>query len=115
MEDEKLLKVSLVVACSGMFVLFVILEFSEENVYKVEEIGELEDNSEVVVYGKVLSLVDREKVASFDISEQKIIRQKALLFKDSNESVGINEGDYVKLKGSMYKGNVVVNEIEKVE
>ena len=115
MEDEKLLKMSLIIACSGIFVLFGILEFSDEVIYNVEEVGVLEENSDVVVYGKVLSLVDGEKVASFDISEYKIVRQKALLFKDNNNSVGIESGDYIKLEGSMYNGNIIVDEIEIVE
>jgi len=114
MEDEKLLKISLITACVGLFVLFIIMWFSSEEVYRLEEVEELDENDGLIVYGKVDYVDENDKVRMFEIVEYKKIGQKALLFKENNESTGVEEEDYVRIKGTWYDGKIIIEEIRKI-
>ncbi len=114
MEDEKLLKISLISACIGIFALFCILYYSSEKVYSVEELKEVDDNTKITVYGLVKGLRETEKIAQIEIIEYRMIKQESLLFKDNNESVSVSEGERVKIKGEMYDGKLIIEKIEKI-
>jgi hypothetical protein len=114
MEDKILLKISLISACIGLFILFFIFENSEINVYSIDEINALEENDKIIVFGEVMNLNENDNVASFDISEYKIISQKAVFFKKANESTGLKKGDIVKITGTWYDKKVIIDNFEKI-
>ena len=114
MKDEKLLKISLITTIIGLFALFIISQYQEDEVYRIDEIDKLEDNEKLVTYGKVENIKESEKALNIDITEMKKIRQKAVMFKDSNKSSGVSNGDYIKIKGEKYNGKVIVEDIEVI-
>jgi translation initiation factor IF-1 len=115
MEDDKLLKISLATACIGIFMLFIIMEISEPDTYSIEELDAASENEEVMIYGKIESIRETEKVVEIAIIENKIIRRKALRFKENEDDMEIDEGDVVKIQGSMYQGDIVIEDIERYE
>jgi hypothetical protein len=114
MDDDKLLKMSLITSCIGIFALFIILMMTSGKVYQIEELKELDDYEKVVAYGKVVSYNEDDKLISMGLAQQKLIMQKTILFKENNKSLGIKKDDLVKVSGEMYEGKLVASKIEKV-
>lgn len=114
MKDEKLLKISLITTILGLFILFMVSQYQEDKAYRIDEISELDDNERLVTYGRVENIKETDKALSIDITEIKKIRQNAVMFKDNNKSSGINNGDYVMIKGEKYNEKIIVEEIEIV-
>lgn len=112
MNDDRLLKLSLMTACIGIFALFGILEFSSVRMYSVEEVIDIDDNEDIVMHAKVENVKESKKVVSFNIIEVRKIKQKALYFKEKDVDSGINTGDYIRIEGSKYNGNVIVDKYE---
>lgn len=115
MEDEKLLKISLITASIGIFLLFFIFQFLDHKTYKLEEVESLDDNEEFYVYGFVERIKETDKVAMLDLVEMKKIKQKAVYFKSENISINITEKDYVKIRGSKYEGKIVIDKMSLLQ
>jgi hypothetical protein len=114
MEDEKLLKVSLITVAFGMTALFIIMQVYPEKTYSLKEIENLSESEKVVVYGYVNRIVEADKYALFEISQIDILNKEAIYFKRRDESVKAEENSSVRIKGTIYQGKILVNEIEEL-
>jgi hypothetical protein len=113
MKDEILLKISLLTACVGLFMLFLIFYNNEINIYTIEELQELPENEKIIVYGEILNLKENDKVASFEIFEYKMISQEGIMFKKNSESTKLRKGDNVKISGTWYDNKIIIETIDK--
>jgi len=115
MKDEKLLKISLITACIGIFLLFVVLINTDEKVYSISEVKELEDNTDIVIYGTIMWSTETDKVLKLSIAEERIIEQDVLMFKDGKEEgEELMQGEIVKIKGQWYNGRIIADQVERI-
>jgi hypothetical protein len=114
MEDEKLLKLSLITVAFGMMVLFIIMQAYPEKSYSLKELENLSENEKVVVYGYVNRIIEADKYALFEISQMEILTKEAIYFKRKDEGVQAEANSSVRIKGTIYQGKILINEIEQL-
>jgi hypothetical protein len=119
MNDKILLKISLLTAVVGIFLLFIFLQKEEVRYMSVIEFKNLTtcqniNLKNVFIIGLVEKIDENNKTILLDLVEYKRIQQKAIYFKENAETLGINDGDIVEIKGNWFNGKLILNSIEKV-
>lgn len=108
MREKTLLKIALIVSLAGLLILYIIsgnIEIKEKTLEKIT----LENKDEMVkVRGIVSRLTDTEKVAIMEITQPAEVT--VVLFKGSNESIPIKEGNEVEIIGKVdeYEGKLEI-------
>jgi len=125
MKDKLLLKISLLTSVIGIFILFVFLQYEEVNVLNVTNFTDMinsncdSDSDEyfdnINIIGVVENINENNKTLLIDLVEYKRINQKAIMFKDSSDVIGINDGDIVEVNGNWYNGKLILNNIERIK
>jgi hypothetical protein len=114
MDDDILLKISLVSACIGLFSMFIVQSIAELPEYNVSEVKDAKENKDLYVNGKVTGFYEGEKSASIRISECRLIDQDIVYFKDNPDSINVTKGDQIRILGSKYQGKLIAEKIEKL-
>ncbi len=104
MEEKTLLKIAIICALAGIFILYLIsdnIEVSESSIGKIE--GEQIGN-DVKVKGVVKDVFNGEKISIITVTQPSDM--KVILF----ENVSIAEGDYIEVIGGIdeYEGEMEV-------
>ncbi len=104
MNEKTLLKIAIISALAGIFLLYLIsdnISIDESSIGKIEE----EDiGSDVKVKGRVEDVFNGESISIITISQPSDI--KIILF----ENVSLSEGDYIEVIGEIeeYEGEMEV-------
>ncbi|MCB9358313.1 hypothetical protein H6503_00120 [Candidatus Woesearchaeota archaeon] len=112
MEDSILLKISLITCCIGMTALYLVFIFMEETIVDIPNLKEIDDNTEVSVYAMIEKVIENDKVVQIEMMQT--VKADAVIFKESNNSVGLSEGDVIKARGNMYQGKLVIQKYDIV-
>ena len=106
MKEKTLLKIAIISALAGIFILYLISDnivIGESSIAKIEneEIG-----SDVKVKGIVNDVFNGEKISIITITQPSDM--KIVLY----DNVSIAEGDYIEVIGEIDEYNMLVDEIE---
>ena len=113
MQDKVLLKLSLLWALVGLFLLLLIANFTQPPEIKAIQ---LEDNLDkiVLVEGEVMNIIPRDTVTFIDLQDSSG-KIRVVLFDKLNS---INQGDKIQVRGrvELYKGEleVIADEIKLI-
>jgi len=112
MEDDKLLKLSLITAIIGIFALSIVFYFADFPEHSFEEIKELDDYEEFYTTAKILDYHETDKVIMLDLVQYKEIEMKAVYFKDEDSNISLIDPvmGFVRIKGSKYDDEIIVHE-----
>lgn len=103
MNDKFLIKVSFVCSLLGLLLLFIVTSFIEADEIKISEIDNNEDK-DVVVRGKVISIKNFDNLAIVEIAEIKsvnvVVFDKKLINFKSGENVVVS-GEVKDYKGKL--------------
>ncbi len=118
MEDDTLLKISLLTSIVGIFSLFLFLQLEEVEYMSVKNFADMSSQedamNDVYIIGIVENINENNKTLLIDLVEYQKIKQKAILFKEDSKLIGINDGDIVEINGNWFNGKLVLNDIEKI-
>ena len=111
MDDQKLLKISLITSVAGICCLFFIFELTDYNTYHVSDIiAGNNTEEEFYIIGRVNRVSETNKTIIIDLVEQKEIRQRVLYFKDT-EKISLKKGDSVKMLVSLFDDGLIASNI----
>ena len=108
MREKLLLKIALIVSLAGLLVLYIISDNIAIKEQTLEKITLVNKDEMVKVKGTVSRLTDTDKVTIMEIMQPTEIT--IVLFKGSNESTPIKEGNEVEIIGKVddYEGNLEI-------
>lgn len=121
MKDQDLLKISLITSIIGIFCLFIFLQLSEDEYMSIENFTKKIQNekidvlNDVYLIGLVENIDENNKTILLDLVEYKRIKQKAIMFKENSNLIGINDGDIVELNGNYYNGKIILDKINRID
>ena len=108
MQEKTILKIALIVSLIGLLILYLISDNITIKQASIEKIT-LDNKDEMVkVRGIVSRLADTEKVTIMEITQPAEVT--VVLFKGSNESTPIREGNEVEIIGKVdeYEGKLEI-------
>lgn len=116
MQENLILKISLIGALIGILALFFLSEYViKVDEVSIDKIGELSEGTDVKIKGFIENVKDLDKIAILDVAQLKSI--PVILFKSGN--ITIEEGDYVEITGEVqeYEGEMelIGNEIKRLD
>ena len=108
MREKTLLKTALIVSLVGLLVLYIISDNITIKQASIEKITLGNKDEMVKVRGIVSRLADTEKVTIMEITQPAEVT--VVLFKGSNESTPIREGNEVEIIGKVdeYEGKLEI-------
>lgn len=113
MEEKILLRISLFSSLSGLFVLFIILNFFTIGEKEISEISAEKEGNSVKIRGFVESVKNENGFAIIKVAEIKSV--SALIF--TSENISLEKNEEVEIIGKIreYKGKneVVVERIRR--
>ena len=114
MKEKQLLKIALICSLVGLILLFFISEKIQIDEVSISRIDEIEEDSSVIVKGKIVGVNSLEKVIYLEIAEEKIESVSVMLFKDSE--IGFYEGQHIEIEGTVttYEGEkeIIANKVK---
>jgi len=98
MKDETILKISLIISITGIFLLLFILEFSEVKPFQIKDISEEQLELQVKIQGEIISIKETPGLYILkidDLTETLTV----IIFKE--EPINIKKGMYVEITGKV--------------
>ncbi len=98
MKDSTLLKISLIISITGIFLLLFILEFSEVKPFQIKDISKEQLELQVKIQGEIVSIKETPGLYILkvdDLTETLTI----IVFKE--EPLNIKKGMYVEITGKV--------------
>ena len=116
MQDNTLLRISVICSVLGILVLFVM---SSQEIVGEIEVGKLDDSyidQNVKVVGKIQKISVYDKIAYLDVSQKNIV--KVVLFKEIGDEFNFSDGENVEIIGKVdeYNGlQIIGNSVKKID
>lgn len=112
MKEKTLLKIAIICAFVGVFLLYLISDSIKMDEKSIEQIENEEIGNDVKVKGVVKDVFNGEKISIITITQPE--EMKIILY----ENVSVSEGDYIEVIGEIdeYKGEreVIGNRIRVI-
>jgi len=100
MKDETLLKISLIFSITGIFILLFILEYSQIDLIKIQNITQDNLETQVKIQGELVSVKETPGLYILKIDDQsKAIT--VIVFKE--EPIEFKKGTYLEITGEVQK------------
>lgn len=100
MKDETLLKISLIISVTGIFILLFLLEYSQLDLIKIQNVTQNELETQVKIQGELVSVKETPGLYILKIDDQtKTIT--VIVFKET--PIEFKKGTYLEITGEVQK------------